>query len=60
MPTSSSSDTTGTTVRPVHRLSLWRVVGWLALAAVLALSFVGHLTPQMQVQWANFMSMCGF
>jgi hypothetical protein len=37
-----------------------RVAGGLALAAVLALSFIGYLTPDMQVQWANFMSLCGF
>jgi len=59
MPTSHSSSS-GTSVKPAHRLTLGRVAGWLALTAVLALSFVGYLTPQMQVQWANFMSMCGF
>ncbi|WP_397473836.1 hypothetical protein [Pusillimonas sp.] len=37
-----------------------RVAGLALLAAVLALAFVGHLTPDMKVQWANFVSMCGF
>ena len=37
-----------------------RVAGLLLLAVVLALAFVGHLTPDMRVQWANFVSMCGF
>ncbi|SHI20708.1 hypothetical protein [Pollutimonas bauzanensis] len=50
----------GTTVRPARRLRLGRIAGGLALAVVLALSFAGYLTPQMQIQWANFMSMCGF
>ncbi|RTZ41538.1 hypothetical protein EKL30_13270 [Candidimonas sp. SYP-B2681] len=60
MPTSHYSSSTETTVKPIRRLRLGRIAGWLALAAVLALSFVGYLTPQMQVQWANFMSLCGF
>lgn len=37
-----------------------RVAGLLLLAAVLALAFMGHLTPAMRVQWANFVSLCGF
>lgn len=37
-----------------------RVAGLALLAVVLALAFAGHLTPDMQVQWANFVSMCGF
>jgi len=30
------------------------------LALVLAVAFMGHLTPAMRVQWANFVSLCGF
>ncbi|HUH58859.1 MAG TPA: hypothetical protein VL001_02150 [Candidimonas sp.] len=46
--------------KPASRISVGRIAGWFALTAVLALSFIGYLTPHMQVQWANFMSMCGF
>jgi len=38
----------------------WRIVGLLALAAVLALAFVGHLSPDMKLQWENLMALCGF
>lgn len=38
----------------------WRVAGLLALAAVLALAFVGHLSPDMKLQWENLMALCGF
>jgi len=35
--------------------------GWLTLlAVVLALAFVGYQTPDMRVQWATFVSLCGF
>jgi hypothetical protein len=37
-----------------------RLVGALVLAVVLGLSFLGYLTPNMRIQWENFMSMCGF
>jgi hypothetical protein len=37
----------------------WRLAGWLALTVVLTLSFIGYLTPDMRVQWANFMALCG-
>jgi len=39
---------------------VWRIAGWGALAVVLALAFVGYLTPDMRVQWANFVALCGF
>jgi len=38
----------------------WRVAGLLALAAVLALAFLGHLSPDMKLQWENLMALCGF
>lgn len=56
----SNFSKSGTTATPATRFSLKRVAGGVALAAVLALSFIGYLTPDMQVQWANFMSLCGF
>ena len=40
--------------------SAWRVAGLLALVAVLALAFVGYLSPDMQLQWENLMALCGF
>lgn len=43
-----------------RRFGVARVVGLALLACVLALAFIGHLTPAMKVQWANFMSFCGF
>ncbi|WP_167670748.1 hypothetical protein [Allopusillimonas ginsengisoli] len=38
----------------------WRVIGWIALTLVIALAFVGYLTPDMRVQWANLAALCGF
>lgn len=38
----------------------WRITGLLALAAVLALAFAGHLSPEMKLQWENLMALCGF
>ena len=38
----------------------WRIVGLLVLFAVLGLSFLGYLSPDMRVQWANFVALCGF
>jgi hypothetical protein len=37
-----------------------RIAGLLALFTVLGLAFVGCLTPDMRVQWANFVALCGF
>lgn len=45
---------------PQRRARFWRVSGLIALAAVLALAFVGHLTPDMKLQWENLMALCGF
>lgn len=56
-------DNSGSPLPPQKRARRFRpaqVAGLVLLAAVLALAFVGHLTPDMKVQWANFMSMCGF
>ncbi|MFJ3460919.1 hypothetical protein [Achromobacter spanius] len=38
----------------------WRVVGVLALAAVLGLAFWGYTTPEMQIHWENLAALCGF
>lgn len=45
---------------PPHRGGRWRFVRLLALFVVLGLAFIGYLTPDMQVQWANFVALCGF
>lgn len=43
-----------------RRFSWGRLIGLTLLAVVLGLAFIGYLTPDMRVQWANFVSMCGF
>jgi len=49
------------TPQPVRRSGrLWRAAGLLALAAVLGLAFLGHLSPAMKLQWENLMALCGF
>lgn len=43
------------------RSSRWlRVALGLALAAVLAVGFLGYLTPSMRINWEAIASMCGF
>ncbi|SAI65627.1 Uncharacterised protein [Bordetella ansorpii] len=42
------------------RARAWRWVGGAALAAVLALAFVGHLTPSLRVSWETLAALCGF
>ncbi|MDX3895860.1 hypothetical protein [Pusillimonas sp.] len=46
--------------RKPRRVLLGRMAGLALLAVVLAVAFMGHLTPAMRVQWANFVSLCGF
>ncbi|HLU19914.1 MAG TPA: hypothetical protein VKZ66_08145 [Pusillimonas sp.] len=46
--------------RNSRSVKLRRAAVLIVLAAVLALGFIGHLTPGMKIQWENFMSMCGF
>ncbi|TFL15422.1 hypothetical protein CSC67_01430 [Pusillimonas caeni] len=43
-----------------RRVTPGRAAGLMLLALVLAVAFMGHLTPAMRVQWANFVSLCGF
>ncbi len=45
---------------PVRRFGAGKIIGRLALVAVLGLAFVGYLTPDMRIQWANLMTLCGF
>ena len=37
-----------------------RVSGMILLAVVLGVAFLGHLSPDMQLQWENLMALCGF
>jgi len=39
---------------------LRRAAGLLVLAAVTGLAFLGHLSPEMKLQWENLMALCGF
>jgi hypothetical protein len=59
MPASHASNTAAT-IKPAPRFSAKRVAGGIALAAALALAFSGYFSPYMQVQWANFVTFCGF
>ncbi|MDN4015421.1 hypothetical protein [Zwartia panacis] len=44
-----------------RRISLWlRVTLGLIFIAVLAVGFMGYLTPAMRVSWEAIASMCGF
>lgn len=46
--------------KPGRRPRIGRVAGLVALAVVLGLAFVGHLSADMQLQWENLMALCGF
>lgn len=54
---SSASHDTPPATRPRR---LRGVIGLVALAAVLALGFAGHLSADMKLQWENLMALCGF
>lgn len=47
---------------PGHRQrpGIARIAGRVALLTVLALAFAGYLSPDMRIQWANLMTLCGF
>jgi len=42
------------------RARVWRWLGGVVLAAVLALAFVGYLTPGVRASWETMASLCGF
>lgn len=46
---------------PVRQVSLRlrRTALWAAIAALLAVGFVGYLHPDMQLDWAAIAQMCG-
>lgn len=39
---------------------LRRAAGFVALALIMALAFLGHQSPEMKLQWENLMALCGF
>lgn len=39
---------------------IWRVVGAVALAGVLALGFLGYTMPELRLNWETVAAMCGF
>jgi hypothetical protein len=39
---------------------LRRILLPLALIATAGLAFAGYLSPEMQLQWENLMTLCGF
>lgn len=45
---------------PARRRGAGKLIGRLILLAVLGLAFLGYLTPDMRIQWANLMTLCGF
>ena len=45
---------------PLPKRGPWGYAGILAVLAVMALAFIGYLSPGMRVQWVNFMALCGF
>ena len=42
-----------------YSLGLRRFLLWAAVAAVLAVGFVGYLHPDMRLDWAALAQMCG-
>src|SRR3546814_20386616 len=45
---------------PPPKKGPWSYAGILAVLVVMALAFIGYLSPEMRVQWANFAALCGF
>lgn len=43
-----------------RRRTVWRVLGGIALVAVLALGFLGYTQPDLQLNWETLAAMCGF
>lgn len=42
------------------RRRIWRVLGGVVLAGVLALGFVGYTMPELRLNWETLAAMCGF
>lgn len=43
-----------------RRLRIIRIATWTGLLILLALGFVGYLTPGMTLNWETIATMCGF
>lgn len=44
----------------MKRRTLWRLVGAIGLAAVLAIGFLGYTQPALRLNWETIAAMCGF
>jgi len=42
------------------RRTLWCTLAGIALAAVLALGFLGYTMPELRLNWETLAAMCGF
>lgn len=51
---------TETAQAPLPKRGPWRYAGIAILLVVMGLAFAGYLSPEMRVQWANFVALCGF
>ncbi len=56
---SPTPDQATNTALPKTRLA-WRLAGWFLLVAVMAVGFLGYLTPGMRLNWETIAAMCGF
>lgn len=60
MPSQNSTSMRPSSSATLHPSRRARIAGWLAVGAVMVLAFIGYLTPDMRIQWENFLSLCGF
>lgn len=42
------------------RRTVWRILGGIALVAVLTLGFLGYTLPEVRLNWETIAAMCGF
>jgi quinol-cytochrome oxidoreductase complex cytochrome b subunit len=49
-----------TDVTPPKVRLAWRVTGWFLFVALMAVGFLGYLTPGMRLNWETIAAMCGF
>gem|GEM_PF-1236334 len=56
---SSTPDQATEAAKPKVHLA-WRMAGWSLFVAVMAVGFLGYLTPGMRLNWETIAAMCGF